>query len=71
MEEIKINGIYRHFKGKRYKVLNVARHSETQELMVVYMTLYGDYDLWVRPYDLFMGSKEVDGKTLKRFELET
>ena len=42
-------GIYRHFKGNRYKLLYIARHSETMEPMVVYRALYGEGGLWVRP----------------------
>lgn len=67
-EEIVINGIYRHFKGGLYKVINLAFHSETEETMVLYMKLYEDYSLWVRPLDLFQGEKLVDGVAVKRFE---
>lgn len=48
MDEIK-PGRYRHFKGNEYEVIGLARHSETQEEMVVYRALYGDFGLWVRP----------------------
>lgn len=51
-------GIYRHFKGKDYKVLGTALHSETKEMMVVYLALYEPYDLWVRPLSMFQ--EEVD-----------
>lgn len=67
-ESIIIGGIYRHFKGNLYKVLHIAKHSETEELMVVYQKLYGDHDIWVRPLDMFLDYKEVDGKMVKRFE---
>ena len=60
-------GRYRHYKGRDYQVIDVARHSETEELMVVYRTLYGDHDLWVRPLDMFTEEVEVDGKTRPRF----
>ena len=50
-------GIYRHFKGKRYELVDFARHSETEEMMVVYRALYGDRGLWVRP--LSMWSEQV------------
>lgn len=46
--------IYRHFKNKTYQILAVARHSETEELYVVYQALYGDYQTYVRPYDMFI-----------------
>ena len=42
-------GVYRHFKGGRYELIDIARHSETMEWMVVYRALYGSRDLWVRP----------------------
>lgn len=67
-ESIIFGGIYRHFKGNLYKVLHVAKHSETEEPMVVYQKLYGDHDIWVRPLDMFLDYKEVDGKMVKRFE---
>ena len=47
-------GHYRHYKGKEYEVIGVARHSETEEEFVVYRTLYGNFDLWVRPTAMFL-----------------
>ena len=64
--EIKI-GKYRHFKGKEYQVLYIAKHSETQEEMVVYKALYGDGGVWVRPASMWNEEIERDGKTYKRF----
>lgn len=61
-------GIYRHYKGHEYLVLDVARHSETEELMVVYQPQYGDRTLWVRPLAMFTESVEIDGKEVPRFE---
>lgn len=52
--QLNIGGIYRHFKGKRYKVLMEATHSETRERMVVYQALYDDFGVYVRPYDMFL-----------------
>ncbi len=62
-------GIYRHYKGKDYRVFFVANHSETQEPHAVYQCLYGDYSYWIRPLSMFMETVEIDGKTLPRFEL--
>ena len=61
-------GLYRHFKGGEYQVIDFARHSETEEWMVVYRPLYGERALWVRPLDLFTDSKLVDGQKVPRFE---
>ena len=58
MREIKINRIYKHFKGDNYLVIDVATHSETKEKYVVYRRLYGDYSLFIRPLDMFLS--EVD-----------
>jgi hypothetical protein len=60
-------GRYRHYKGNDYEVLGVARHSETEELVVVYRTLYGDHGLWVRPYAMFCETVIVDGRQVPRF----
>ncbi len=68
MDEIVIGGIYKHFKGNEYKILAVAKHSESLEDMVVYQALYGSGDIWVRPKDMFLEEIERDGKTFKRFE---
>ena len=57
-------GKYKHYKGSMYEVLDVARHSETEEWMVVYKTLYGDFSTWVRPYEMFVEKVEVEGKML-------
>ena len=66
MESIK-PGRYRHFKGKEYEVLGIARHSETEEELVVYRALYGDFSLWVRPVSMWNEAVERDGKTFRRF----
>ena len=60
-------GRYRHFKGKEYEVLGLARHSETEEELVVYRALYGEGGLWVRPASMWNETVERDGKTVRRF----
>jgi len=60
-------GIYRHFKGNMYKVLYMAKHSETMEDMVVYQALYGEMGIWVRPAEMFEETVTRDGKTFLRF----
>ena len=60
-------GIYRHYKGFRYEVLDVAKHSETEEELVVYRALYGERGLWVRPLDMFTETVEIDGERVLRF----
>ena len=65
-----VPGIYRHYKGQLYEVLDVAQHSETEEWLVVYRALYGDYGLWVRPLAMFMESVTKEGSTQPRFALE-
>ncbi len=61
-------GRYRHFKGLEYTVLGVARHSESQEELVVYRQEYGDHGLWVRPNAMFMETVEVNGRMVPRFK---
>lgn len=60
-------GRYRHYKGKDYEVVGLATHSETEEKLVVYRTLYGGFDLWVRPLEMFVGTVELDGEPTPRF----
>ncbi len=60
-------GRYRHYKGNFYEVLGVARHSETEEELVVYRCLYGDRSLWVRPLAMFAEMVDVDGRKVPRF----
>lgn len=60
-------GKYRHFKGKEYRVLYLARHSETMEEMVVYQALYGERGIWVRPAAMWNELVQRDGKTYRRF----
>ena len=74
MRELKINGIYKHFKGDYYLVEGIAKDSETKEDMVVYRRLYGDGGLWVRPKGMFLSTvdheKYPNVKQEYRFELQ-
>ena len=62
-------GIYRHYKGNLYQVLHMAKHSETEESLIVYRCLYGEYGVWVRPLAMFTETIEVNDKEVPRFEL--
>ena len=70
MKELKINGIYRHYKGNRYQVLAIAKHSETLEEMVVYKALYGEGGVWVRPKEMFLENVIINGEVVERFKEE-
>jgi hypothetical protein len=61
-------GLYRHYKGNLYEVVGVARHSETEEELVVYRDLYGDGGLWVRPKGMFAETVTVAGREIARFQ---
>lgn len=63
------SGIYRHYKGHLYEVTGIARHSETEEALVVYRALYGEYGLWVRPAAMFTETVEINGEPVPRFAL--
>ncbi len=69
MAKIKL-GKYHHYKGNFYKVIDIARHSETLEYLVVYECLYDNPDgrLWVRPLEMFLEEVEVNGKKMPRFK---
>lgn len=62
-------GIYRHYKGNDYQVLGLVRHSENEEWLVLYKTLYGDFSSWVRPYAMFVENIEHNGVLQPRFQL--
>ncbi len=62
-------GLYRHYKGGTYQVIGVARHSETDEQLVVYRCVYDNNSLWVRPLAMFLETVLVDGRTVPRFEM--
>jgi hypothetical protein len=61
-------GLYRHFKGREYRVIGLARHSETLEPLVVYQALYGERGIWVRPHAMFVGETVHEGRCVPRFE---
>ena len=60
-------GIYKHFKGNEYRVIDTATHSETMEVMVIYKPLYNDSGLWVRPLDMFLEKIQHNGELVNRF----
>ncbi len=60
-------GKYRHYKGKEYEVIGVAKHSETLEEFVVYKALYDEGQIWVRPLQMFLEKVEIGGKRIPRF----
>ena len=61
-------GLYRHYKGNEYRVIGLARHTETEETLVVYQALYGARGLWVRPVVMFAEQVEIGGRRVPRFE---
>ncbi|MFT5135386.1 MAG: hypothetical protein ACI9XU_002308 [Arenicella sp.] len=60
-------GLYQHFKGNYYKVIHVARHSESEEELVIYQALYDQKGIWARPLSMFTEKVERDGKSIDRF----
>jgi len=60
-------GIYKHYKGNLYKVIAVARHSETEEEFVVYQALYDEHGIWIRPKKMFMEELRINGQYIPRF----
>jgi hypothetical protein len=63
-------GLYRHYKGAQYQVIDTVRHSETEEQLVLYRALYGEKGLWVRPLVMFTETVWVNGKEEPRFAYE-
>jgi len=72
--DLKINGVYKHFKGDYYLVLGTCIHSETKEKYVLYRALYGDGETYIRPYDMFLSKvdrvKYPNVEQEYRFELQ-
>ena len=68
-QTIMVGSIYEHYKGLRYKILGVARHSETLEELIVYQALYGEREIWVRPLAMFLENIVINGQSLPRFKL--
>lgn len=67
--EMPINiGYYQHYKGAYYQVIDCARHSETEEWLVIYRALYGEFGLWARPLQMFAENVEIAGELIPRFQ---
>ena len=65
---VEVNKIYRHYKGNKYKVLAVGRHTESLEKLVIYEALYDNHEIWCRPISMWEEEIEINGKIVKRFE---
>ena len=68
-QSIIVGSLYEHYKGLRYKIIGVARHSEALEELVVYQALYGEGGLWVRPLAMFLENIVINGQSKPRFKL--
>lgn len=67
MQRLEIGAKYKHYKGKNYRLIGVAKHSESLEELVIYQQLYGKSKLWARPKKMFLETVEVEGKKVPRF----
>lgn len=61
------NAVYRHYKGQLYRVIEIAKHTETEEELVIYSAMHGDRLLWARPLAMFTGNVEINGGVQRRF----
>ncbi len=68
-KSVVVGSFYEHYKGLHYKILGVARHSETLEELGVYQALYGEGDVWVRPLSMFLENITINGELHPRFKL--
>ena len=68
-QSIIVDSLYEHYKGLRYKIIGIARHSETLEELVVYQALYGEGGIWVRPVAMFLENIVINGQSQPRFKL--
>jgi hypothetical protein len=68
-KSIVVGDLYEHYKGLRYKIIGIARHSETLEELVVYQALYEKGDIWVRPLEMFLEKIVINGQSQPRFKL--
>lgn len=68
-KSIMVGSVYEHYKGLCYKIIGIARHTETLEELIVYQALYGEGDIWVRPLAMFLENIEINGQSKPRFKL--
>lgn len=66
-QELDIGALYQHYKGNVYRVIGVARHSETLEELAIYQESEGERKMWARPLQVFLEEVEIDGKRMPRF----
>ncbi len=72
--QVPIGAFFEHYKGQKYKIIEIGRHSETLQLQVVYQSLYdsaefGDYAIWIRPLEMFLETVVIDGQEVPRFHM--